>query len=425
MVYKKTKMNKYRLALLALILMGNSTIWADQVILDDLIATQSSCVGTGCSDGEMFGETTLKLKGDILQIEFRDTSSSASFPTNDWKIIVNDPDGAGTESYFAIQDVDGGGQLFRIDAGAPSESLVVDNQGNLSLSSKGTSRINNVAAPTDLTDGVSLGYLKNLPIAKATIPWISISGTGKALTSGSGSTALGERSSARSYDTAIGYQATVTADNSTAIGANTTIHSVNSVAVGANAIVEQSAVGGTAIGQNSRVQSGASNSVAIGSNSIADENNTVSVGTPDNMRKITNVADGVNKTDAVNKRQLGKVSNRVSQNRSKIIRNNSEIANNRLAIQDNRESINQLTGELEDTFAGIAAIASLIPMTPSAPGKTTLNIGAANFEGESAIGISFAHRLQSMLFNDTLFLNCGISFAGNELLGSLGAGWSF
>lgn len=418
-------MNKYKLALLALIFMGNSTTWADQVIFDDLISSQSSCVGTSCSDGEIFGETTLKLKGDILQIEFQDTSVSASFPKNDWKIIVNDPDGTGTENYFAIQDVDTGEQLFRVDAGAPSESLVIDNLGNLNLSPNGTRRISNVAAPINLTDGISLGYLKNLAIAKATIPWISSSGTSKAMTSGSGSTALGEGSSARSYDTAIGYQATVTADNSTAVGSNATIHSVNSVAVGANAIVKQSAVGGTAIGQNSQVLSGASNSVAIGSNSIADEANTVSVGASGNVRKITNVADGVNKTDAVNTRQLRKVSNRVSQNRSGIIRNKSAIANNRLAIQDNRESINQLTGEIEDTFTGIAAIASLIPLTPSAPGKTTLNIGAANFEGESAIGISFAHRLQSMLFNDTLFLNCGISFAGDELLANLGAGWSF
>jgi hypothetical protein len=54
-----------------------------------------------------------------------------------------------------------------------------------------------------------------------------------------------------------------------------------------------------------------------------------------------------------------------------------------------------------------------------------LNIGTANYEGETALGISIAHRLRSILFHDAMFLNCGISFAGDEVLAALGAGWSF
>ncbi|EPT9707041.1 trimeric autotransporter adhesin SadA [Salmonella enterica subsp. enterica serovar Newport] len=48
----------------------------------------------------------------------------------------------------------------------------------------------------------------------------------------------------------------------------------------------------------------AENSVALGTNSVADEANTVSVGSSTQQRRITNVAAGVNNTDAVNVAQL-------------------------------------------------------------------------------------------------------------------------
>lgn len=48
----------------------------------------------------------------------------------------------------------------------------------------------------------------------------------------------------------------------------------------------------------------ADNSVALGTGSVADEENTISVGSSTNQRRITNVAAGVNATDAVNVSQL-------------------------------------------------------------------------------------------------------------------------
>ncbi len=48
----------------------------------------------------------------------------------------------------------------------------------------------------------------------------------------------------------------------------------------------------------------ANNSVALGAGSVADEANTVSVGSADNTRRVTNVAPGINGTDAVNVNQL-------------------------------------------------------------------------------------------------------------------------
>ncbi|WP_163338014.1 YadA C-terminal domain-containing protein [Desulfopila sp. IMCC35008] len=418
-------MKKIMIPTLLLALPLGTQCFADQVIPDDLIVTQSACIGTNCIDGEDFGEATLLLKGNILQLEFTDTSAAGGFPTNDWKIIINDPDGTGTDNYIAIEDANAGKQVFRIDSGAPAESLVIGSQGNLYLTPSGTGRITNVASPVNLTDAVPYSYVKGLAIAPATISWISTSGTNQASANGTGSTALGEGAIAHSFDTAVGYKSTVTADNSTAIGAYSRIDSPDSVAVGANSAVAANANGGTAIGQNSTVKAGASNSVALGKDSVASEPNTVSVGSPGSERKITNVADGINATDAVNHHQLGQVSSRVSRNKKDIKQNRTFIADNTAAIQQNSASINQLYNEIEDTFAGIAAVASLIPMTPSAPGRTTINVGLANFEGESAIGLSIAHRLQSMLFNDSMFLSSGFSYAGDEILASVGVGWSF
>lgn len=48
----------------------------------------------------------------------------------------------------------------------------------------------------------------------------------------------------------------------------------------------------------------ADNSAALGTGSVADEENTISVGSSTNQRRITNVAAGVNATDAVNVSQL-------------------------------------------------------------------------------------------------------------------------
>lgn len=71
-------------------------------------------------------------------------------------------------------------------------------------------------------------------------------------------------------------------------------------AVGTGAKVE--ADRGVALGHSAVVT--APNSVAIGADSVANEANTVSFGTFGNERRLTNVADGILDTDAVNMGQL-------------------------------------------------------------------------------------------------------------------------
>jgi hypothetical protein len=104
----------------------------DQVILDDLIVAGSACIGQDCANGESFGFDTIRLKENNLRIKAQDTSTSASFPTNDWQITFNDSANGG-QNKFSIDDVDGGRTPFTIEASAPSHSLYVDNSGRLGL----------------------------------------------------------------------------------------------------------------------------------------------------------------------------------------------------------------------------------------------------------------------------------------------------
>lgn len=109
-----------------------SAIQADIVHLDDTIITFSLCVGNDCVNGESFGFDTMRLKENNLRIHFQDTSNSASFPTNDWRITINDSSNGGS-NYFAIDDVDAGRTPFRVDAGAPTNAVRVDSAGDLGL----------------------------------------------------------------------------------------------------------------------------------------------------------------------------------------------------------------------------------------------------------------------------------------------------
>ena len=103
----------------------------DVLHYDDVIVTGSLCVGFDCINGESFGYCTTKLKENNLQLCFEDTSVG-SFPTNDWKIQINDTTSGGA-SYFTIWDTDGGKRPFTIEAGAPAHALYVEDYGRIGL----------------------------------------------------------------------------------------------------------------------------------------------------------------------------------------------------------------------------------------------------------------------------------------------------
>ena len=99
------------------------------------------------------------------------------------------------------------------------------------------------------------------------------------------------------------------------------------------------------------------NSVAIGTNSVADQDNTVSVGAPGDPRRITNIAPGINGSDAVNVHQLNEVRNKIDEVRKKA-------------------------------YAGIASVSALAGIPNPIPGKRfTMGIGYGYYEGQNAMAI--------------------------------------
>lgn len=99
---------------------------------DDLIVDGSLCVGFDCTCNYSFGFDTIVLKENNLRIFFDDTSVAASFPRNDWRIIINDSANGGA-SYFGVEDSSAGRRVFTLEAGAPSHSLYVDDGGRIGM----------------------------------------------------------------------------------------------------------------------------------------------------------------------------------------------------------------------------------------------------------------------------------------------------
>ncbi len=107
-------------------------VFADVVHLDDVIIDGSECVGNDCVNGESFGFDTIRLKENNLRVHFYDTSSISNYPTNDWRIIINDSNSGGA-SYFSIEDSNEGTRPFTVEAGAPNNALYVDDYGRVGI----------------------------------------------------------------------------------------------------------------------------------------------------------------------------------------------------------------------------------------------------------------------------------------------------
>jgi len=109
---------------------------------------------------------------------------------------------------------------------------------------------------------------------------------------------------------------------------------------------------------------------------VATLSNTVSFGTPGNERRLTNVAAGVNPTDAVNVGQLSSF--------------NANFQSQISSLQG------QVGANLIEARRGIAAaVATASAPMPSAPGKTTWQVRGSAFQGQGGFGFGFAHRLHT------------------------------
>lgn len=104
----------------------------EQVIAEDLIVQGSVAVGIDAVNGESFGFDTMRFKENNLRVHFDDTSSSGSFPNNDWRILINDSSNGGA-NYFAVEDATAARVPFKIEAGAPVNTLYVEADGDVGI----------------------------------------------------------------------------------------------------------------------------------------------------------------------------------------------------------------------------------------------------------------------------------------------------
>jgi trimeric autotransporter adhesin len=127
--------------------------------------------------------------------------------------------------------------------------------------------------------------------------WNSFAADVQSTAVGSGARSIGIQS------TSFGADSDAFGDYATAIGANSSAHGEYTTALGTQSLAVNTDT--TALGAASWAQG--VNSVAIGARSFSDRANTVSVGALGDERQITNVAEGTETTDAVNKGQLEEV----------------------------------------------------------------------------------------------------------------------
>lgn len=110
-----------------------------QVLNENQIIRGRLCVGFNCPTNPEFGLTNILVMDNTLRLKFDDTSSTGTFPDNDWELTVNDAGSTGAEK-FALKDCgasSGGGcegnEVFTVVAGAPNGALFVDAAGKVGL----------------------------------------------------------------------------------------------------------------------------------------------------------------------------------------------------------------------------------------------------------------------------------------------------
>ncbi|HBJ0687333.1 TPA: YadA-like family protein [Escherichia coli] len=189
--------------------------------------------------------------------------------------------------------------------------------------------------------------------------------------------------------------------------------------------VDANAQGKDSVAIGSGSIAAADNSVALGTGSVANEENTISVGSSTNQRRITNVAAGINATDALNVSQLksseaggvrydtkadgsidysnitlggGNGSTTRISNVSAGVNNNDAVnyAQLKQSVQETKQYTDQRMVEMDNKLSKTESklsggIASAMAMTglPQAytPGASMASIGGGTYNGESAVAL--------------------------------------
>jgi hypothetical protein len=106
----------------------------------DGVIRNSLCVGGDCPNSPTFSDSTILMMENNTRIKFGDTSSTSSFPRNDWEIEANSSTNGGA-NYLGFNDCgtsdnDGGcatDLVFAVEAGARSSALYVESDGDVGI----------------------------------------------------------------------------------------------------------------------------------------------------------------------------------------------------------------------------------------------------------------------------------------------------
>ncbi|WP_010232587.1 hypothetical protein [Gillisia marina] len=104
----------------------------DIVFLSDVNIISKLGIGESITPSYDFGINTFVIASSTPRIGFHDTSTSASFPTADWSIEINDDTDLG-ESFFSLSNFNTGDSNFKIMAGAPSNAFNILENGNVGM----------------------------------------------------------------------------------------------------------------------------------------------------------------------------------------------------------------------------------------------------------------------------------------------------
>lgn len=241
-------------------------------------------------------------------------------------------------------------------------------------------------------------------------------------------TDFGLNTDASQTGTAIGANAQAKKDNAVAVGNGANVHGNNSSAFGLGAVVGEddgnghhnNADNGLALGANSLVKGTATNSVALGVGSVADEANTVSVGSDTVKRRLTNLADGTQPSDAATYSQLTTISNQFNTSLDNLY----SSVDAKLDNLDNRFDTkltnlhNQLDNRINEVGAGAAAMAALHPLDFDPTEKLSFAVGYGNYKNANAAAIGAFYypnpnvlvSLGTSVGEGNGMLNAGVSF---------------
>ncbi|MEQ9425221.1 MAG: hypothetical protein RJQ09_12430 [Cyclobacteriaceae bacterium] len=143
--------------------LGNQQASGDYIIAQgfesEFLVVGKLAVGAQVTADVDFGENTMVFKSSSNRIRFDDTSSSASFPSNDWEITLNDENDGG-DNFFAVSDISAGTVPFYVSSGVPEDAANINNIGNIGLGTSSPSEALDVNGNITATSFVGQG--KNL-----------------------------------------------------------------------------------------------------------------------------------------------------------------------------------------------------------------------------------------------------------------------